>query len=69
MYPNMVAEMSKKGITIEALAAILGVHRNTIANKITGDGAFTFEQAMTIAEAVFPEYKPSYIFKREKQTA
>lgn len=42
----------------------LGVHRNTVQNKLNGESEFTFEQAQLIADVFFPEYKPSFLFKR-----
>lgn len=64
MYTNLKMLMAAKSISIESMAALLGVHRNTIANKLDGDSAFDFDQAMLIAQTMFPEYRPSYIFKR-----
>lgn len=34
---NLKGEMAKNGITIEAIAKLLGIHRNSAANKINGD--------------------------------
>ena len=31
---NLKGEMAKNGITIEAIAKLLGIHRNSAANKI-----------------------------------
>ena len=38
---NLKGEMAKNGITIEAIAKLLGIHRNSAANKINGDSSFT----------------------------
>lgn len=65
MYDNLKAEMAKKGITIDALARLLGVHRNTIQNKLDGDSEFTIGQAEVISETMFPEFTIKYLFHRK----
>lgn len=65
MYKNLKALMATKGITVDALAALLGVHRNTAANKLDGESEFTYGQAELIQEVMFPEYNARYLFKRE----
>lgn len=34
---NLKGELAKKDITIEEVAKLLGIHRNSVANKINGD--------------------------------
>ena len=69
MYANLKMAMAVKGVTIESIARLLGIHRNTVANKLDGDSEFTFSEAYTISEAMFPESRPSYLFKRAARTA
>ena len=64
MYDNLKALMAAKGITIEAPARLLNVHRNTVSAKIDGDSEFTFGQAELIQETMFPEYTSKYLFHR-----
>ena len=47
MYPNMEIIMKQKGITIDTLAAVLHVHRNTAANKLNGISDFTYDEVFT----------------------
>ena len=68
MYTNLKALMSAKGISIEALANLLGIHRNTAANKLDGDSEFTYAQAECIQKTMFPEYNASYLFRRSDGT-
>ena len=56
MYDNLKALMAIKGITIEAIARLLNVHRNTVSGKLDGESEFTFGQAERIQETMFPEY-------------
>lgn len=62
MYTNLKKEMAAKGITIDAMARLLNIHRNTLANKVQGESEFTFEEACLIADTFFPEYRPTYLF-------
>lgn len=63
MYINLRGVMRQKGITSETLARVLGVHRNTIQNKLEGESEFTVRQAEIICDTFFPEYKASYLFR------
>lgn len=69
MYPNLEVLMKLKGITIDTLANVLHVHRNTVTNKLNGTSDFSYFEACLIADALFPEYKHSYIFKRVEESA
>ena len=65
MYDNLRALMGSKGISIDALANLLGVHRNTVASKLNGESEFTFGQAELILDTMFPEYTFRYVFHRK----
>lgn len=61
---NLRAEMARKKISLEELADYLGIHRNSVANKIKGDSSFTIEESVKIQEKFFPELELKYLFKR-----
>ena len=63
-YANLRGEMAKKGVLIEDIAALLGIHRNSVANKLKGSCAFTTDEAMKIQEKYFPDLELKYLFKR-----
>lgn len=65
MYSNLKALLNTKGISIDALAKLLGVHRNTVANKLDGESEFTYGQAELIQQTMFPEYNARYLFHRD----
>lgn len=67
MYANLKMLMALKGVTIEDLAKLLGVHRNTIANKLDGESEFSFDQAIMIHDRYFSEYRIKYVFARLTQ--
>lgn len=64
MYENLKLLMAMKNITAEAIARMLGVHRDTITNKLNGESEFTYGQAELIQETFFPEYNIRYLFHR-----
>lgn len=62
---NLKAEMAKKDITIEKISKLLGIHRNSVANKINGDSSFSVEEAFKIQETYFPKLALTYLFEKE----
>nr|DAJ71525.1 MAG TPA: SOS-response transcriptional repressor [Caudoviricetes sp.] len=65
-YSNLKAEMGRKNVTIEAVAKILEIHRNSVANKLNGTSSFTIEEAMKIKNTFFPNLEYRYLFATEK---
>jgi len=62
-YINLRAEMARNGVSVDDVAKILRVHRNTAGNKVNGDTPFTIDEAFTLRDARFPEYDVGYLFK------
>ena len=62
---NLKGEMAKKDITIEKLSKLLGIHRNSVANKINGDSQFSIDEAIKIQETYFPKLALNYLFEKE----
>jgi plasmid maintenance system antidote protein VapI len=65
-YMNLKAEMARKGIKNEEIAKLLGVHRNSIYNKITGPNSFTIEESMKIRDTYFQEFELNYLFATDE---
>ena len=55
MRANLIGEMAKRGITIAQIAALLGLHRNSIRNKLYGMSDFTLKEAIAIYDAFFSD--------------
>ena len=53
-YMNLKGEMAKKNITNESIANLLGIHRNSVYNKINGESKFSIDEALAIRNAFFP---------------
>ena len=62
---NLKKEMAGADVTMEAVAALLGVHRNTVANKIDGNTDFTVDEAFKIRDTFFPTLGIEFLFKDE----
>lgn len=63
---NLKKEMAGADVSIEAVAAAIGVHRNTASNKIDGTTKITFEEALTIRNKFFPKMGLEYLFEETK---
>lgn len=64
MYPNLRRAMHDKGISIEAVSALICVHRNTVSNRLNCNSSFLAEEALQIKEELFPEYDFKYLFSK-----
>ena len=74
MYPNLVKAMRDKGVTKTDLATLLGLHFNTITDKIEGNTTsgnknynigFTILEACVISRTFFKEYNMVWLFDCE----
>lgn len=63
---NIKRVMRDKGISIEAVSAILNIHRNSAANKVNGFSAFRVDEAFKLRDNLFPEYNIDYLFSPMK---
>jgi DNA-binding CsgD family transcriptional regulator len=61
--------MAKRRITNEAIANLLGIHRNSVYNKIRGMGTFSVDEAITIRNNFFPDMKIEELFPPEQKGA
>ena len=61
-YVNLRGEMAKKHITNESVANLLGIHRNSVYNKINGESKFSIDEALAIRNAFFPNFDVDTLF-------
>ncbi len=64
-YKNLIGEIAKAEITKKELAEMLGIHWNSISNKLSGESSFTVDEAIKIRDCYFRNSLISYLFKRE----
>lgn len=64
-YPKLKGLMAERGLTVVALAHILGVSRQTASDKVNGNTKITLTEAQTIAKALHmdKEERDSIFFK------
>lgn len=62
---TLLGEMAKRKVSKEDLAELLGLHWNSVANKINGKSAFSVEEAVKVRDSYFPEWKLEELFSRE----
>lgn len=63
MYTNLKIELVKKSLTQKEIADYIGIHENSMGNKIS-NGSFSVEEAFKIKAKFFPECSLEYLFKR-----
>lgn len=73
-YPNLTKAMKDKGVTKTDISTLLGVHFNTITDKIEGNTTsanktynigFTFLESILIHRIFFKEYDLVWLFDCE----
>lgn len=74
LYPNLMAEMARLGLTITSLADKLGMSRTNLYNKLYGVTNFTLKDITAIQEVLKAadsngDYTLDYLFSKANQTA
>lgn len=59
--------MAKKDITNESIAKLLGIHRNSVYNKLNGDSTFSIDEAIIIKNTFFPNFDVDTLFATEEK--
>lgn len=67
-YSNLIGEMAKRHITNEDISKLLGIHRNSVANKLNGKSKFTVQEAFEIQKALFSDLSIIYLFDTQAET-
>lgn len=61
-YPVLVGKIAERGIRKTAIADRIGVYRSTLSAKLSGERPFTFQEAVTIKQAFFPDISLEELF-------
>ena len=59
---NLIAEMARYGVTNLDLKKLLNCSDRTVVNKLSGETAFSFDEAVRIRDAFFRGYRLEYLF-------
>ena len=52
MYPNLKAELSRRGLSIQNFALLVGMPYNTLREKLKGERKLTYDEAVKIKKAL-----------------
>lgn len=55
MYINLKIALLEKGLSIKTVANKLGLHRNTLSNKLDGNSRFYLDEIKKIRDTYFPD--------------
>lgn len=61
---NVGKVLTEKKISKQAVANFLGIHRNTLDNKLAGETDFTIDEAFAIKSNFLPEYDLEFLFTK-----
>ena len=64
-YLTLIGEMAKQKVTKRDLSDLLGIHWNSITNKISGESDFSVTEAIKIRDKYLPEWEIENLFRRE----
>ncbi|MDE6708360.1 MAG: hypothetical protein K2K06_10045 [Oscillospiraceae bacterium] len=64
VYPELEAQLAKKGCYKMELAKMLGIMPRTLSNKMSGVSHFTIEEAMKIRDEWFSDIPIEKLFRK-----
>lgn len=65
MFENLANAIDRKGLTDEKVAAVLGIHRETLRRKMQGSNDFTLEEVRKL-NSMFSEYSFDFLYAKEQ---
>lgn len=66
-YPNLAAEIAKRGIKKNAIAKRLGICDKALCNKLKGRTPFTWPEVRTIRNEFFPDIPPDIMYVKKEE--
>lgn len=64
IYPNLVAEMARRGITQTTIAKLLGVGKSTVSRKFSGQNDWTISEVEILCEYFNKDYYQLFIKRK-----
>lgn len=65
LYPNLKAEMARKGISYKAISESAGISMRTFNNRLRGEQEFTWPEVLAIHETFFADLDLKYLFQKK----
>lgn len=69
MYANLIGLMAIRKLAKTKLAAIMGISRSTLDNKLVGKSKFSVAEMFFIQEKFFPDIPQAELFAIEEKPA
>lgn len=69
IYPNLVAEMARRGIKRPTIAAVIGISDRALRGRMAGTVNFDWMEVCKIHAAFFPEVDIGVLFERDNEAA
>lgn len=66
MYPNLNAEMARKGLKRKDLARIFKGRIPSVSEKLNGKARLYLDEACQIRDEFFPEHSLDYLIEKDK---
>ena len=67
MFPNLRAEMARKGLSVNEIASRIGCTSKTFRNKLSGKSEFTRAEVFKIRNEFFPNLSIEYLFQNDQK--
>lgn len=68
-YPNLEAEMRRKGYSADDVAKTLNIRKNGAYRLLRGESNLSLYRARLIRDTLFPDMKLDYLFAVEDKPA
>lgn len=62
VYPNLIAEMTRRNVTVKDIATQIGRSPDTVSNWLKGKGDFPIGKAFIVQSTFFPACTIAYLF-------
>lgn len=66
MHATLIGEMAVRRVSIADISDLLGIHRNSVRNKLYGISEFTITQAIAIFTKFFSDCDFIALFKKSE---
>ena len=64
LYPNLAAEIAKRGVKKKVIASTLGISGRALYSKMRGIAPFTWEEVCILQNEFFPDKEKDVLFEK-----
>lgn len=66
-YPNLAAEIARRGLTVDQMAACIGCKPRSMQQRLSGEVRLTLDEAMELRSRFFSDCEPIELFETRKE--